>query len=218
MTALFRCPLGLAPLPQGRMGRLGQATVRRTRGRSGLRGALHPSRRHRQLPADRTPRRRRDVQMEGLPDQRSRSPKDDDASGRRVHSPLPHSRAAERLPPHSPLQPVGQRGARARNIARVRQLLTAAEQSNPNDAAHDPGEPDPPNPYPCPCCGGGTIVAETFVALPISFRHGTESGPPWPFLRRDPFRGGLSHAPQRHGGQSCRQKRSDSSEEALAGA
>jgi hypothetical protein len=53
-------------------------------------------------------------------------------------------------------------GARAHNIARVRQLLTPAAQSNPNDAADDPGEPDPPNPYPCPCCGGRMIVAETF--------------------------------------------------------
>ena len=53
-------------------------------------------------------------------------------------------------------------GARAHNIARVRQLLTPAEQSNPNEAADDPGEPDPPNPYPCPCCGGRMIVVETF--------------------------------------------------------
>src|SRR5271156_5951105 len=51
-------------------------------------------------------------------------------------------------------------GARAHNIARVRQLLTPAAQSNPNDAADDPGEPDPPKPYPRPCCGGRMIVAE----------------------------------------------------------
>jgi hypothetical protein len=53
-------------------------------------------------------------------------------------------------------------GARAQNIARVRQLLTPAAQSNPNEAADDPGEADPPNPYPCPCCGGRMIVVETF--------------------------------------------------------
>ncbi len=47
-------------------------------------------------------------------------------------------------------------------VARVRQLLTPAAQSNPNEAADDPGEPDPPNPYPCPCCGGRMIVVETF--------------------------------------------------------
>ena len=39
-------------------------------------------------------------------------------------------------------------GARAHDIARVRQLLTPAEQPNPNEAADDPGEADPPNPYP----------------------------------------------------------------------
>ena len=53
-------------------------------------------------------------------------------------------------------------GARAQNIARVRQLLTPAAQSIPNEAAEDPGEPDPPNLYPCPCCGGRMIVVETF--------------------------------------------------------
>ena len=42
-------------------------------------------------------RRRRYVQMEGLPARGARSPKDDDAHRRRVHSPLPHSRPAERL-------------------------------------------------------------------------------------------------------------------------
>ena len=74
--------------PWTAVGRLCQATIRWPRGRSGLPGALHPSRRHRQQPADRAPRRRRHVQMEGLPDQRSRSAKDDDASRRRVHPPL----------------------------------------------------------------------------------------------------------------------------------
>jgi Putative transposase len=43
-------------------------------------------------------------------------------------------------------------GARAQNIARVRQLLAPTVQSNPNEAADDPGEADPPNLYPCPCC------------------------------------------------------------------
>ena len=52
--------------------------------------------------------------------------------------------------------------ARAQNIARVRQLLTPAEQSNPNDAADDPGEPDRPTLI-MPCCGGRMIdVVETF--------------------------------------------------------
>jgi hypothetical protein len=53
-------------------------------------------------------------------------------------------------------------GARARNIARVRQLLTPATQSAPADDADDPGQADPPNLYPCPCCGGRMIRIETF--------------------------------------------------------
>jgi hypothetical protein len=44
---------------QGRMGRLCQTTIRWPRGRFGLSGALHPSRRHRQQPADCASRRRR---------------------------------------------------------------------------------------------------------------------------------------------------------------
>ena len=53
--------------------------------------------------------------------------------------------------------------ARAQNIARVRQLLTPATQSEPNQTAADPDEADPPNPYPCPCCGGRMIVVDTFA-------------------------------------------------------
>jgi hypothetical protein len=49
--------------------------------------------------------------------------------------------------------------AREQNIARVRQLLSPARQ---NEAADDPGEANPPNHYPCPCCGGCMIVVETF--------------------------------------------------------
>ena len=53
-------------------------------------------------------------------------------------------------------------GVRAQNIARVRQLLTPAAPARPNQAADDPREADPPNPHPCPCCGGRMIVVETF--------------------------------------------------------
>jgi hypothetical protein len=63
-------------------------------------------------------------------------------------------------------------GARAQNIARVRQLLTPAAQSNPNDA--DPGEADPLNPYPCPCCGGRMIVVDTFGRIGAQ-RHASPS-------------------------------------------
>src|ERR1700692_2619705 len=78
---------------QGRKGRLFQATVRRNRGRSGLSGALHPSRRHRQQPADRAPRRRRHVQMEGLSARGGRSPQKEGAPPRPAHrAPLATSR------------------------------------------------------------------------------------------------------------------------------
>ena len=49
------------------------------------------------------------------------------------------------------------------NIARVRQLLTPAMLSEPNQTADDPGEADPLNPWhPCPCCGGRMNVVDTF--------------------------------------------------------
>jgi len=89
------------------------------RGRAGLSSPLHPSRRHRQQPADHAARRRRHVQMEGLPDQGPRSPKDNDASRLRVHPPLPHSRPAERLPSHSPLRSVRQRRSRGKHRTRA---------------------------------------------------------------------------------------------------
>jgi hypothetical protein len=53
-------------------------------------------------------------------------------------------------------------GARAQNIARVRQLLTPAAPVDPTDGADHSNETDPPNPYPCPCCGGRMFVVETF--------------------------------------------------------
>jgi hypothetical protein len=54
-------------------------------------------------------------------------------------------------------------GARAQNIARVRQLLTPPAPACQNQAADDPGEADPPDPLRrCPCCGGRMIVVETF--------------------------------------------------------
>jgi hypothetical protein len=68
------------------------------RGRAGLSGQPHPSRRHRQQPADRDARRRRHIQMERLSDQGARSPKNDDAFRLRVRPPLTYSRPAERLP------------------------------------------------------------------------------------------------------------------------
>ena len=108
----------LAPLRRVRMGRLRQAAVRRTEGRARLSRALHPPRRDLQLAARRARREGRHLQMEGLPDQRPRPVQDHDARRRRVHPPLSHARAAERLPPHPPLRPVRRRGSRAKHRAR----------------------------------------------------------------------------------------------------
>ncbi len=49
-----------------------------------------------------------------------RPAQDHDARRRRVHPPVPHARAAERLPPHPPLRPVRQRRARLQHRARPR--------------------------------------------------------------------------------------------------
>ena len=92
-----------------RMGRLRQAPLRRAEGGARLSVALHPPRRHLELPARRARRRGRHLQMERLSDQGRRPAQDHDARRRRVHPPVPHARAAERLPPHPPLRPVRQR-------------------------------------------------------------------------------------------------------------
>ena len=64
-----------------------------------------------------------------------------------------------RLPSHSPLRPVGQQRSRAKHRPSA---PVAHRRARQNEAADDPGEADPPNPYPCPCCGGRMIVVETF--------------------------------------------------------
>jgi hypothetical protein len=54
-------------------------------------------------------------------------------------------------------------GARAQNIARVRQLLATTVQARPNEAPGSSRAAEPPDPSrPCPCCGGRMIVIETF--------------------------------------------------------
>jgi hypothetical protein len=51
----------------------------------------------------------RDVQGQGLSDQRTRPLQDHDARGGRVHPPVPDPRAAQRLPPYPPLRSTGER-------------------------------------------------------------------------------------------------------------
>jgi len=70
--------------------------------------ALYPSRRHLQQPSRRAQRRRRDIQMEGLPCQGPRQGQGDDAPNKRVHPPLPHPCPAGWLPSHPPLRSVRQ--------------------------------------------------------------------------------------------------------------
>jgi len=78
----------------------------------------------------------------------------------RVHPPLPDPRAAERLPPHPPLRPVGERHQGRLHRPRP----GAAHRSDPRNGSNArvrDGEPDDVV-HPCPCCGGRMIVIETF--------------------------------------------------------
>src|SRR5271157_2540005 len=100
------------------MGGLRQATLRRTASRPRLSRALHPPRRDLERPAHRARRGGRDLQMEGLPDQRPRPAQNHDARRRRVLPPLSPARAALRFPSHPPLRPVRQRRSRTKHRAR----------------------------------------------------------------------------------------------------
>jgi len=62
---------------------------------------------------------RRCVQMERLSARGTRSHQNDDSRRRRVHPPFSHSRAANRIPSHSPLRPVRQRRPRSQHRRRA---------------------------------------------------------------------------------------------------
>jgi phage head maturation protease len=62
------------------------------------------------LPPDRDRPAERHVQGQELQDRRPRPAHDDDARCRRIHSPVPHPRAATRLPSHPPLRLVADGG------------------------------------------------------------------------------------------------------------
>ena len=53
-------------------------------------------------------------------------------------------------------------GARAQNIGPGAPIAHAGGVVQSKRRCRYPAEPDPPNPYPCSCCGGRMIVAETF--------------------------------------------------------
>ena len=102
------------PAQQEALVRLRQAPVRGPEGRARLSVALHPPRRHLEPPPDRSRPAERHVQGQGLQDRRPRPLHDDDARRRRVHPPVPHPRAAQRLPSHPPLRLVRQRATAPR--------------------------------------------------------------------------------------------------------
>src|SRR6266436_8607055 len=108
------------PAQQEALVGLRQAPVRGPKGRARLSVALHPPRRHLEPPLDRSRPAERHVQGQGLQDRRPRPVHDDDARRRRVHPPVPHPRAPQRLPSHPPLRPVGQRESRRDDRASAR--------------------------------------------------------------------------------------------------
>src|ERR1700716_1041382 len=104
--------------------RLRQAAVRRPESRARLSVTVYAPRRHLEPSPDRSRRAERHVQGQGLQDRRPRPVHDDDARRRRVHPPVPHPRAAQRLPSHPPLRLVRQRESRRDDRASARILGT----------------------------------------------------------------------------------------------
>ena len=118
----------LTPLRKAESGRLRQEAVRRTAGRARLFGALHPSGRHRQQPANLSRRGRRHLQVEGLPDQ---------GAGRYKTMTLPTHEFIRRFLIHvlpNGLHRIRHYGLfangknRAANIARARQLFAVPQK------------------------------------------------------------------------------------------
>ena len=100
--------------------RLRQAALRRARGGARLSRPLHPPRRHREQPARRARRARRDLPLQGLPPQRAGAVSHNDARRRRVHQALPAPRPAQGVPPHPPLRAARQRRLQGQHRARQR--------------------------------------------------------------------------------------------------
>src|SRR5271170_1645249 len=137
------------------MGRLCQASIRRTPGRAGLSVALHPPRCHRQQPADRLRSRRRHLPMEGLSRRRARQKVMTLVTGEFIRRFLIHvlPKGLHRIRHYGLLA----RGTCADNVARVRELLAVKDREN--EPTETVGNTDKPS---CPCCGGRMIVIEVF--------------------------------------------------------
>jgi Putative transposase len=139
----LRCLSGA--VTQARVGRLCQATLRRTSSRARLPQPLHPPRRHRQQPPRRLRRRRRHLPL---------------ASGEFIRRFLIHVLPSgfHRIRHYG----LFANGERAENLARVRDPLgLQAQQDQPGDADARVDEP-PTSLLPCPGCGGRMIIIETF--------------------------------------------------------
>ena len=132
----------LAPLRRCEWVVYSKEPVRRAGSRAGLSRPLHPSRRDLQSPTAPRRRRQRDLPIQRLSARRRRSHQDHAPSDRRVHSPLPHACAAEKLPPHPPLRFAGEWTARRQH----RQSPRAAHGRNaPSGAQTDAVGPARPS-------------------------------------------------------------------------
>src|SRR4029077_14339359 len=112
------------PTQQEALVRLRQAAVRRPESRARLSVTVYAPRRHLEPSPDRSRPTQRHVQGQGLQDRRPRPVHDDDARRRRVHPPVPHPRAAQRLPSHPPPRLVRQRESSRDDRASARTLGT----------------------------------------------------------------------------------------------
>ena len=113
-------------------------------------------------PPDRARRQHRQLSLQGLSERRPRSLQGNDARDRRVHSPLSHARAAERLPPHPPLRPVRQAALAPTTSPAPANCSVPKSQDQPADTDDPVATSRPPLSLPCPCCGGRMIIIEIF--------------------------------------------------------
>ena len=164
----LRRPLrGAAP---DRLGGLRQAALRRPRAGAGLSRPLHPPRRHRQQPARRHDRRRRQLPLEGL--SAGRPPQGHDArAGEFMRRFLLHVLPSgfHRIRHFGFLA----NGHRAARLALCRRLLAqpVADRQGERDAEPDDHRCAPPcrvqpEPDVCPCCGSLSLILSTLPRAP----------------------------------------------------
>jgi Putative transposase len=106
--------------------------------------------------------------LQGLPDRGPRAVQDHDTGAGRVHSPLPHARPAQGLPPHPPLRPTREWHWHPRREPRPRsrahrcggpsQCAAAATRDGTCQDTTLSEQLD----HPCPHCGSRMQIIETF--------------------------------------------------------